>query len=302
MAHGDARSAGSRLIAGIGVVTLAGMVAMGTALAQQAKDKTPPKAQAPAKSAPAGKGAPAAKDAAQKDQSAWVKLCEKAPVQRIGNDGKPEVANGKPVIDEKEICLTHHERLDGNTGMVVVSAAVRKIEGQDKEHLMVMVPLGAAIPPGLKAAVYTKDQWAKVAKNEKIDPKTLKPVDLKFVLCHQGGCTAETEATPDLINQMKTGGGLMVLALNASGQPIPFLVPLDGFEASYKGKPVDNKAYAAARGELMKQIRARQIELIKQHQEQLKQKKDGEPVSNNPFAPAVIPGKEQAKEQAPPKK
>jgi invasion protein IalB len=297
MEHGVARAAGSRLIAGIGLVALVGLATMGVAVGQQAKDKAPAKPPA-AKSTPPAKGAPAA--AAPKDQSAWVKLCEKAPIQRVGADGKPVIADGKPAVDEKEICLTHHERLDGNTGMVVVSAAIRKIEGQDKEHLMVMVPLGAALPPGLKAAVYTKDQWAKVAKNEKIDTKSLKPVDLKFVLCHQGGCTAEAEAAPDFVNSMKTGGGLMVLALNAGGQPVPFLVPLDGFDASYKGKPVDNKAYASARGELMKQIRARQIELIKQHQEQQKQK--GEAVSNNPFGPAIVPGKEPAKETAPPKK
>jgi invasion protein IalB len=299
MAHGIARAAGSRrLVAIVGLMAVAGLAMMGVAVAQQAKDKAPAKPPA-AKSTPPAKGAPAA--AAAKDQSAWVKLCEKAPVQKVGADGKPVITDGKPAVDEKEICLTHHERLDGNTGMVVVSAAIRKIEGQDKEHLMVMVPLGAAIPPGLKAAVYTKDQWAKVAKNEKIDTKSLKPVDLKFVLCHQGGCTAETEATADLVTSMKTGGGLMVLALNAGGQPVPFLVPLDGFEASYKGKPVDNKAYASARGELMKQIRARQIELIKQHQEQQKQK-SGEAVSNNPFAPAIVPGKEPAKQSAPPKK
>lgn len=299
MAHGIARAAGSRrLVAGVGLMALIGLVTMSEGIAQQAKDKATPKPQAPpAKSAPPAKGAPAA--AAPKDQSAWVKLCEKAPVARMGPDGKPAVVDGKPAVDEKEICLTHHERLDGNSGMVVVSAAIRKIEGQPNEDLMVMVPLGAAIPPGLKAAVYSKEQWAKVVKNEKVDTKSLKPVDLKFILCHQGGCTAEVDVTPELITQMKTGGGLMVLALNASGQPVPFLVPLDGFEASYKGKPVDNKAYANARGELMKQIRARQIELIKQHQEQLKQKKEGgEAVSTNPFAPAIPPGKEAA----PPKK
>lgn len=267
----------------MGLIAFLAMAGAGVAVAQQSKDKAAPK-QAPAgKAASAAKGTPAA----SAPQSAWVKLCEKAPVQRLGADGKPVMTDGKPAVDEKEICLTHHERLDGNTGMVVVSAAIRKIEGQDKEHMMVMVPLGAAIPPGLKAAVYSKDQWAKIAKNEKVDTKELKPFDLKFILCHQGGCTAETEATPQIIDSMKTGGGLMVLALNAGGQPVPFLVPLDGFEASYKGNPVDNKAYASARSELMKQIRERQVALIKQYQEEQKQKKEagGGAVSTNPFAP-----------------
>ncbi len=219
---------------------------------------------APAKddkaAAPAAKeAAPAAKDAAagkEAPKSAWVKLCEKAPIGKKDKDGK----DAKDAKEEKNICLTHHERLDGNTGMVLVSAAIREIEGQDKKHLMVMVPLGMAIPPGIKAAVYTKEQWDKTAKNEKIDEKSLKPIDLKYSLCHPSGCTAEIEATADIVEQMKTGGGIMVLAMNAAAQPIGFPVPLMGFAEAYAGKPVDNAEYKKARGQLMAQIRQRQAE------------------------------------------
>ncbi|MEQ1651079.1 MAG: hypothetical protein ABL897_01175, partial [Hyphomicrobium sp.] len=135
-----------------------------------------PAAAAPAAAAPKAAAAPAAAgqpsptaDAASK--SAWVKLCEKAPLVKKDKDGKE-------VKEEKNLCLTHHERLDGNTGMVLVSAAIRQIEGQDKQSLMIMVPLGMAIPPGVRAAVYTKEQWAAVSKNEKIDEKALKPIEL----------------------------------------------------------------------------------------------------------------------------
>jgi invasion protein IalB len=288
MANGLLRRAmGSRfVVAGAGMIALAGL-GVGTAVAQQPKDKSAPATkQAPAaKQAPASKSAPAA----SAPQSAWVKLCEKTQVPRVGKDGKPLIViDGKPSYDEKEICLTHHERLDGNTGMVLVSAAIRKVEGQDKQHLMIMVPLGMALPPGIKTAVYTKEQWAKAAKKETIDEKQLQPIDLKYLLCHQGGCTAETEATSQLIDAMKTGGGMMVLALNINGQPVAFPVPLDGFDASYKGPAVDNKAYATARGELMKQIRARQIEMFKQYQEELKKKQEasGAPAEAAPQAPA----------------
>ncbi len=140
----------------------------------------------------------------------------------------------------------------------MVSAAIREIEGNDKKSMMVMVPLGMALPPGLRAAVYTKEQWAQAAKNEKIDEKTLKPISLKYSLCHAAGCTAEVEATAEIIEQMKTGGGIMVIAMNAGAQPIGFPVPLDGFVEAFAGKPVDNKEYAKARGQLMAQIRERQ--------------------------------------------
>ncbi|NJM54923.1 MAG: invasion protein [Verrucomicrobiae bacterium] len=235
---------------------LAAVLIAGFASAAHAQDK---------KAAPAAK--PAAAAAAPADaakQSAWVKLCEKAT--QVAKD-----KDGKEAKTEKNICLTHHERLDGNSGMVIVSAALREVEGSDKKQFMVMVPLGMALPPGLKAAVYTKDMWEKAAKNEKIDEAKLKPVDLKFSLCHAGGCTAEIEATLDLINSMKTGGGLMVLALNAAAQPIGFPVPLDGFDKAFVGPPVDNQKYFEARQDLMKRIRELQVERYEKFKaEQLK--------------------------------
>lgn len=259
---------GGRLVTTMAALAALGLMA-GTA---------PSFAQAPAKkdaSKAAPKAAPkaaAAADAAADAQSrsAWVKLCEKAQIPHKGKDGKD-------VVEEKNICLTHHERLDGNTGMVLVSAAIRHVEGQDKDHFMIMVPLGMAIPPGVRAAVYTKDQWAKAANNEKIDEKSLKPIELKYSLCHPAGCTAETEATKELVDSLKQGGGIMVLALNAAAQPIAFPVPLDGFAEAQDGPPVDNKKYAEARGQLMQQIRARQQAMVEQmRQEQAdKAAKDG---------------------------
>ena len=214
--------------------------------------------------------APAAAPAEK--QSAWVKLCESTKVAKpLKPDAMPDA---KPEVEEKKICLTHHERLDGNTGMVLVSAAIREVEGQDKKSLMVMVPLGMAIPPGVRAAVYSTDQWAKASKNEKIDESQLKPMTLKYSLCHPAGCTAEIDAEPELIDQMKKGGGLMVLALNAAAQPIGFPVPLTGFTTAYDGPPVDNEQYAKARGELMKQIRERQAKMIEKMKEEQKAKAD----------------------------
>jgi invasion protein IalB len=254
MSHRDgiATSLGRGVVAcGATLALIVGIAASGPAYAQDTK--TP--------AAKDAKAAPAAKDA---KQSAWVKLCEKSPLVKKDKDGKD-------VKEEKDICLTHHERLDGNSGMVLVSAAIRQVEGNDNDHLMIMVPLGMAIPPGIKAAVYTKEQWEKASKNEKIEDKDLKPLDLKFSLCHPSGCTAETEATKEIVEQMKTGGGIMVLAMNAQAQPIGFPVPLDGFTEAFAGKPVNNEEYKKARGQLMAQIRQRQQEAYEKYKtEQMK--------------------------------
>ncbi len=176
--------------------------------------------------------------------------------------------------------------------MVLVSAAIRHVEGQDKEHLMVMVPLGMALPPGLKAAVYTKEQWEKTSKNEKIDEKELKPIDLKYSLCHPSGCTAEIEATKEILDQMKTGGGIMILAMNANAQPIGFPVPLDGFNEALAGKPVDNAEYKKARGQLMAQIRERQKEAYEKFKAD--QMKNLPPPPDAGAAPAAAPAAKPA--------
>lgn len=242
-------------VVAVGVVA----VAAGGAAAQQAKK---------------GKAAPAAAKKEEAPQSAWVKLCEKAPITLRDKDGKPST-------EARNVCLTHHERLDGNTGLVLVSAALRHVEGQDKQHLMVMVPLGMALPPGLRATVYTGDQWAKVQKNEKFDDSKLTPVTLKFSLCHPAGCTAEIEATPEIINSFKAGAGIMVLAINAQGQVVGFPVPLTGFKEALDGQPVDSKKYGEARRALMTQIAQRQQQLAEEHR-----KKQAEAAKGAPAAPA----------------
>lgn len=186
----------------------------------------------------------AAKKGAKKaPQDAWVKLCEKAP--SLAEKGK-----------KLNVCLTHHERIDGNTGRVLVSAAIRQVEGQDKEALMVMVPLGMALPAGVQV---------KVDENE--------PIKLRYTLCHIGGCTAEVEASKKVVEEFKKGKKLIVAAVNLAGKPIGFPVPLTGFGKAYDGKPVDNDKYKAARKKLMETIRKRQAALIKKAREEAAKKK-----------------------------
>jgi invasion protein IalB len=93
-------------------------------------------------------------------QSTWVKLCERANAVTKDKDGKDEKK-------EVNICLTHHERLD-EKGNVKVSAALRQIEGQDKQHFMVMVPLGMMIKPGIRVTIYPRDLWENIHTNQAV--------------------------------------------------------------------------------------------------------------------------------------
>jgi hypothetical protein len=148
--------------------------------------------------------------------------------------------------------------------MVLVSAAFRQVEGEEKQHVMIMVPLGMAIGPGLRATVYSAEQWEKVQKNEKFDDSKLEPVKFGYTLCHPAGCTAEIEATKGLIDGFKAGAGLMVLAINAQGQVVAFPIPLTGFKEALDGQPIDNQKYSEARKALMMQIAQRQQQLAEE--------------------------------------
>jgi len=262
-------------IAGLGAIAVTLMLGItcltvGSAQAQ----KKPPEKKAPA-------AAPTSTP-----QSAWVKLCDKGTLKAKDKDGKEETK-------ELNICMTHHERIDANSGMLILSAALHhtKLDGKESHHFRVMVPLGMLLPAGMRATVFPKDVWEKVVKNEKLeksDESKVKALKLTYTHCHAVGCVAELEATAEVLTNLKSNAGLRVFTLSLSGAPIGFDVPLVGFEQAMAGEAVDTKKYAEARKQLMQQIAQRQQELaaeLKRQQEDL-----------NKMQPNVLP------EKAPPAK
>lgn len=225
--------------------------------AKEAPKAAAPAAAAPAAAAPAAAGAPAAALPAKtpENQSSWVKLCDK-----VANVSKDK--DGKETKVEKNVCATFHDTIDANSGMTVVSAAVREVEGEAKPDIQVTVPLGMIIPAGARVSVLSVEQAEKLKKGEEIDPKTVKQVDLKFTACLPNGCTAEIEAPQDVLDQMKAGGALLVRSVYVSGQPFSVPVPLTGFDKAMAGKAVDNDVYKKARGEMMRAIGARRAEMV----------------------------------------
>jgi invasion protein IalB len=233
---GVARKIASVLGMTVALATIAAPVS-----AQQQPKKNAP-AAAPAQPAPQQQGAAPKQPTQEQAQSAWVKLCEKATLKKQDKEEK------------LDICLTHHERLDGGTGMVIVSAALREVQGNPKKHLMIMVPLGVALPAGVQIKIDDEKEATKLA----------------YTICHPGGCTAEIEVTPPLVEKLKKGKQMMVAAMNVAARPIFLPVPLEGFEKTLAGEPVDPKIYSDARKNLMQQIFARQQELLKKAEEDAK--------------------------------
>ena len=181
----------------------------------------------------------------KKPQSSWVKICDDH--------------TNKATKEKKQICLVHHERRDGYTGALLVSAAIRRIEGQDKEHLLIMVPLGRFLPAGMRVQI-DKD----------------KPLDMKYTICLPNGCYAEMVASEELVTKFKKGKDMAVLTINAGGKAIGFPVPLNGFTKAYEGDPIDRKKYEEAQRKLLSFIRKRQAELRKKAAEKAQQEKKEE--------------------------
>ena len=138
------RRGAARLVLCAGAAALALALAAPLAMAQQEGQAQPKSTQAP-KTAPAA-GAPAAAPGAPAGapgagaaaEDAWVKLCMK-----------------NEQTQNKEICLINHEGLDPNSGMVLITAMVRKVEGEEKQQLFIRLPTAYAlvIPAGVQAKI-----------------------------------------------------------------------------------------------------------------------------------------------------
>jgi invasion protein IalB len=223
---------------------LAGLaLGLGTSVALAQQGQAVPKGTAPAAQAPAAQ-APAAAAAAQgaADDSAWVKLCLKN--EQTGN---------------KQVCLVNHEGLEPNTGMVLVAAAVRTIEGEDKKHLLVRLPTAYSLimPAGVQI---------------KIDDD--EPIQLQYAVCFPTSCQVQMELTNEMFEKMRKGKQMVVAAMNMQQKAMAFPVPLTGFSKTYDGPPVDNAKYEAARRAMMEKFRERQMELANKAAE-AEQKKEG---------------------------
>jgi invasion protein IalB len=155
-----------------------------------------------------------------KKPSAWVKLCEKT------------------------VCMTLHERVDGNTGEVLISAAVRKIEGQDKQYFRVMLTPRVVAEQNVHATIFSEETWERVKKSEKVeksDDAKLQTLNLGLLRCSAAGCIGEVDATPELLSNLKTSGGLLVYATVSTGChcQVTFPVPLAGFAEALAGPPTN---------------------------------------------------------------
>jgi len=140
---------------------------------------------------------------AQEDKSPWTKACNTNPQT------------------QKEICFISIE-LRTNTGQFLSNIAIQETEGEARKKLLVAVPTGVLIQPGLRI---------------QIDDS--KPVQAKYSICAPNACYAELAIDDTFINAMKQGGEMRVSPYNQQAKEIVFKMTLIGFTKVYDGEPMD---------------------------------------------------------------
>ena len=195
---------------------------------------------APAQAAPPAEGQPPAQGQAQGggDQvqlifSPWTKFCLKG-----------QEANAK------QVCFTGKDaRIE--SGMPVVAAVLIEPEGEPKKILRVTLPLGMQLVHGTRVII---DQS--------------QPMTAPYVICFTNGCMADYEANADMITKMKSGQGLVVQAINSTGQPISLVMPLTDFAKAYEGPPTDPKVFEEQQKKLQEELQRRADEARKKLENQ----------------------------------
>ena len=217
-------------------------------LPQPGQAPAPEQGQAPGQGQAQGQGQ-GGQQQVQLIYSPWTKFCLK------GQEAAP-----------KQVCFTGKDaRIE--SGMPVVAAVLIEPEGQERKVLRVTLPLGMQLVHGTRVII---DQ------NQ--------PMTAPYVICFTNGCMADYEANADMIGKMKKGQGLVVQAINSTGQPISLALPLADFAKAYDGPPTDPKVFEEQQRKLQEELQRRADEARKKLENQ-----QGAPQSQAPATPAPAP-------------
>ncbi|HKM87599.1 MAG TPA: invasion associated locus B family protein [Xanthobacteraceae bacterium] len=170
--------------------------------------------------------------------SPWTKFCLK---------GQPGQA---PDPNAKQVCFTGKDaRVE--SGMPVAAAVLIEPEGQERKILRVTLPLGMQLAHGTRVII---DQG--------------QPLTAPYVICFTNGCMADYVADGEMLGKLKKGQGLVIQAINSTGQPISLPMPLTDFAKAYDGPPTDPKVFEEQQKKLQEELQRRADEARKKLESQ----------------------------------
>lgn len=183
----------------------------------------------------AGLAFPAAASAqsagAQAEQAdTWVHICTKEPA------------------GDKEICLITQE-VRTEQGQFVASTSVRTIKGEAKKSLLVAVPPGTLLVPGMRVQV---DEG--------------KQMPGQYTICLPNACYAELEIDDAFVSQMKKGNNLIISVINNQAKAVGIGLTLTGFTKAAEGAPIDSAELEQRRQELKSSLTERAEQMLREKQ------------------------------------
>ena len=116
----------------------------------------------------------------------------------------------------KQACHIVQDVTDNQSGEVVLRAEVGLIPGTKRALLLITVPLGVALRPGLGLRIDTG-----------------KPQQMLFDACARDGCRAATPMSAALIRAMKRGARAQVTVMRLDGERYVVPVSLAGFTRGF---------------------------------------------------------------------
>ncbi|MEP3047769.1 MAG: invasion associated locus B family protein [Roseibium sp.] len=140
---------------------------------------------------------------------------------------------------KKEVCFISME-LRTNTGQFLANIAIQETEGEARKKLLVAVPTGVLIQPGVRL---------------QIDDS--KPIQGKYSICAPNACYAELAIDDTFIAAMKQGGEVRVAPYNQQAKEIVFKMTLIGFTNVYDGEPMNLAELQKRQDELQNQLQKR---------------------------------------------
>jgi invasion protein IalB len=159
--------------------------------------------------------------------SEWLKICDTD--QKANN----------------EICVINQE-ITTDSGQPLASVAIREVSGEERKVLLISVPPGMLLQPGLRVQVDGGKQDT-----------------AKYSICFPNACYAELPITAASITQYKKGNQLVLTMLNQQAKPVTFPMSLSGFTKVYDG-PALKPAELQARQQQLEQELTKRAEATRQ--------------------------------------
>jgi invasion protein IalB len=213
----------SRLPMAAGLV-LAGSLAVSGNVYAQAQPAAPKPAQA--QQAPAPAPAPAAPQQPQPAPQPGAQ--PQSGPQRVELQGiQPEWVKvcGKDPANNREVCyITRDFGIDPNQGPVL-AVAIYDVKGEDIHPVRFVMPFALMIKPGIRFLV---DKGPAFQEGS-------------FEICLPNGCFAESKVKGAVIDTLKKGTSLSIVAKNQVNNEITFVLPLTGFGKAFDGPAIDPK-------------------------------------------------------------